>query len=80
MRANRWAVAIGGVASSGAYGLVIYAMSLGAMAIVSSLRETSVIFAAIIGAIFLHEPFGALRIWAAALVTVRIALIHWLST
>ena len=80
MRANRWTVVGGGVASATAYGLVIHAMSLGAMAVVSSLRETSVIFAAIIGAMFLREPFGAARIRAAALVAVGIVLMHWLGT
>ena len=79
MRANRWTVVGGGVASATAYGLVIYAMSLGAMAVVSSLRETSVIFAAIIGAMFLREPFGAARIRAAALVAVGIVLMRWLG-
>ena len=80
MRANRWTVVGGGVASATAYGLVIYAMSLGAMAVVSSLRETSVIFATIIGAMFLREPFGAARIRAAALVAVGIVLMRWLGT
>ena len=80
MRANRWKVIFGGVASSTAYGLVIYAMSLGAMAVVSSLRETSVIFAAIIGTLFLREQFGAARIRAATLVAVGIVIMRWLST
>jgi len=66
----------GGVASSTAYGLVIFAMGLGAMAVVSSLRETSVIFAALIGSIFLHEPFGSARIRAAALVAGGIILMR----
>ena len=69
-------VITGGIASSAAYGLVIFAMSLGAMAVVSSLRETSVIFAAIIGAMFLREPFGPARIRAALLVATGIILIH----
>jgi drug/metabolite transporter (DMT)-like permease len=72
-------VLIGGVASSGAYGLVIFAMSLGAMAVVSSLRETSVIFAAVIGAVFLREPFGAARVRAALLIALGVALMHWLG-
>ena len=66
---NEWKTcAIVGLAGTTAYGLVIFAMSLGAMAIVSSLRETSVIFAALIGALFLGEPFGQRRIIAAILV------------
>ena len=74
---NRWELCAGGVASSVAYGLVIYAMSLGPMAIVSSLRETSVIFAAIIGAVFLREPFGLARIRAAIMVAIGIIIIRW---
>lgn len=68
---------MGGIASSVAYGLVIYAMSLSAIALVSSLRETSVIFAAIIGSLFLGEPFGRRRIIASAFVAVGIVLIRW---
>jgi len=66
----------GGIASGLAYGLVIYAMSLGAMALVSSLRETSVIFAAIIGTLFLKEPFGKHRIIAAVLVATGAILMR----
>lgn len=66
----------GALASSAAYGLVIYAMSLGAMAVVSSLRETSVVFAAIIGALILKEPFGRQRILAAAIVAAGVIIIR----
>ncbi len=76
MRENPLMVIGGGVASSTAYGLVIFAMSLGAMAVVSSLRETSVIFAAIIGSVFLREPFGSARIRAATLVASGIILMR----
>ena len=68
LRQSTSQVFFGGVAASLAYGLVIFAMSLGAMALVSSLRETSVIFAAIIGAVLLGEPFGRRRILAASIV------------
>ena len=74
---NRFELCAGGVASAVAYGLVVYAMSLGPMAIVSSLRETSVIFAAIIGTLYLREPFGLARIRAAVMVTVGIIIIRW---
>jgi len=68
---------IGGCASSLAYGLVIFAMSLGAMGIVSSLRETSVIFAAIIGSVYLKEDFGKQRIVAAILVSIGIVFLNF---
>lgn len=72
-------VLLGGVASSLAYGLVIFAMSLGAMAIVSSLRETSVIFAALIGTLLLGEPFGRQRIIAASLVALGVIAMRLLA-
>jgi drug/metabolite transporter (DMT)-like permease len=65
-----------GVLQFGAYALVIWAMSLGAMASVSALRETSVIFAAFIGAVVLKEPVGARRIAAAILVAMGIVLMR----
>lgn len=72
-------VLAGGVASTTAYALVIYAMGLGSMAMVSSLRETSVIFAALIGTLIFREAFGRQRIIAAVLVTIGIILIRWLA-
>jgi drug/metabolite transporter (DMT)-like permease len=65
-----------GVLQFAAYGLIIWAMSLGAMASVSALRETSVIFAAIIGALVLKERLGGLRIAAAILVALGIVLMR----
>ena len=72
-------IALGGIASSAAYGLVIFAMGLGSMAMVSSLRETSVIFAALIGTLIFKESFGRQRIIAASLVCAGIILIRWLG-
>lgn len=75
LKASSGTIVIGAVISSAAYALVIYAMSLGAIAMVSSLRETSVIFAALIGALFLKEPFGKQRVLAASLVALGIVLL-----
>ncbi|MFT5658238.1 MAG: drug/metabolite transporter (DMT)-like permease [Gammaproteobacteria bacterium] len=72
-------IIIGGIASSAAYGLVIFAMGLGSMAMVSSLRETSVIFAALIGTLVFRESFGRQRIIAATLVCFGIIMIRWLG-
>ncbi len=52
----------GGIVSVLAYGIVIWAMQYGAMGVVSALRETSVVFAAIIGRVFLKERLTARRI------------------
>ena len=62
--------AIGGVVSLLAYGIVIFAMSLGPMGPVSALRETSVVFAALIGWLFLKERLTVFRISACVVVAV----------
>ena len=69
--------AAGGALQLAAYGLVVWALTLAPMAAVSALRETSVLFAAIIGVKLLGEPLGARRITAAALVAAGIVLIEW---
>jgi drug/metabolite transporter (DMT)-like permease len=66
----------GGVMSMIAYWLVIWALTRGSMAPVAALRETSVIFAAVIGAVFLGERFGGWRIAAAALVAAGVILLR----
>ncbi|MCH6566348.1 MAG: EamA family transporter [Proteobacteria bacterium] len=79
MASKKGKVVIGGLASGTAYALVIFAMGLGSMAMVSSLRETSVIFAALIGTLVFRESFGRQRIFAAVLVACGIVLIRWLA-
>ena len=77
LAARAWKSAAGGALQLAAYGLVVWALSLAPMAAVSALRETSVLFAAIIGVKLLGEPLGARRIAAAALVAAGIAMIEW---
>ena len=67
---------LGGFLATIAFGLVLYALSLGAMAYVAALRETSVLFAALIGAIALREPFGRVRIAAALVIVTGIVLLQ----
>ncbi len=52
----------GGIVSILAYGIIIWAMQYDAMGVVSALRETSVVYAAIIGRVFLKEKLTARRI------------------
>ncbi|MET9313577.1 DMT family transporter [Kribbella sp. NPDC003505] len=65
----------GGVVSMAAYGLVLWAQTRGTLAAIAALRETSIIFGAIIGALFFHERFGPKRAAAAAVVVAGIILI-----
>jgi drug/metabolite transporter (DMT)-like permease len=64
---------VGGAASLAAYGIVLFAMTRAPVAAVAALRETSVLFAALIGAVWLKEGFGAMRLAGAASVAVGIA-------
>ena len=67
--AGRWPVALGGtLASVSSYGIALWAMTRAPVAVVAALRETSVLFAALIGALFLRERFG----WQRATGTVVI--------
>jgi len=63
---------LGGVLGVLTYGMALYALRLGSLVETAALRETSVVFAALIGAFLLKEPFGKLRIAATVLVTMAI--------
>jgi drug/metabolite transporter (DMT)-like permease len=58
-----------------AYGTVLWAQSQAPLAEVAAIRETSVIFAALIGMVFLKEHFGIRRVAAAAVIAAGIVLI-----
>ncbi|MDZ4799043.1 MAG: DMT family transporter [Bryobacteraceae bacterium] len=66
---------LGGVLGVLTYGLALYALSLGSLVEIAALRETSVVFAALIGAFLLKESFGTLRATATVLVMVAIMTI-----
>jgi drug/metabolite transporter (DMT)-like permease len=59
-----------------AYGLVLWAQTRGALAPIAALRETSVIFGAIIGALAFREPFGRVRVAATVIVVAGILLLN----
>ncbi|HTH59282.1 MAG TPA: DMT family transporter [Paraburkholderia sp.] len=58
---------VGGLGSIAAYGIVIWALQSGAMGTVSALRETSVVFAVLIGRVFLRETVSGAR-WLACMI------------
>jgi drug/metabolite transporter (DMT)-like permease len=59
-----------------AYGLVLWAQTRGALAPIAALRETSVIFGALIGTVVFREPFGRWRIAATVLVVLGVLLLN----
>ena len=62
----------GGLCVISAYGIVLWAMTQAPVAAVAALRETSVIFAAALGTIFLGERFGPQRLIGACAVALGI--------
>jgi drug/metabolite transporter (DMT)-like permease len=66
----------GGALQALSYGIVLWAMTLAPIAIVAGLRETSVLFGAVIAVLVLKEPFRAVRILAAALIVCGLVLIR----
>jgi drug/metabolite transporter (DMT)-like permease len=63
--ARHWARGLlGGVLSAGAYGVALWAMTRAPVALVAVLRETSVIFGALFGVLFLGEALTRRRLIA----------------
>jgi len=69
----------GGLISGAAYGLVLYAKTLAPLGVVSALRETSVVFAALIGILWFSEGPRRDRMFAALIVGAGIAAIASVS-
>lgn len=66
----------GGVVSISGYGIIIWAMEHGPMGPISALRETSVLFAILLGCLFLRERLTGRKIVAALLIVAGAALLH----
>jgi drug/metabolite transporter (DMT)-like permease len=76
MRAHWHTGLAGGALQFGSYGIAIWAMTLAPIAIVAALRETSVLFGAVIAIIVLKEPLRANRMIAAVLIVVGLVLMR----
>ena len=68
---------IGGLAAFLGYAIVIWAMTRAPIAAVAALRETSVVFAAIIGVVALGEPFHRQRAIAVVVILAGIILLRF---
>jgi len=67
---------VGGALQLGSYGIAIWAMTVAPIAIVAALRETSVLFGALIAVVVLGEPLRPVRIVAALAIVAGLALIR----
>lgn len=77
MRARAPLALAGTAASLGSYGIALWAMLHAPVALVAALRETSVIFAALIGTWILGERFGWARAAGTALVVAGVATLRF---
>lgn len=68
IRPGMFAAAMGGLVSLLAYAIVIYAMNEAPLGAVSALRETSVLFAALLGYLFLGETLTVRRMLACVVI------------
>ena len=66
----------GGALQTLSYGIALWAMTLAPIAIVATLRETSVLFGAVIAVVVLKEPLRATRIGAALLILCGLVLLR----
>lgn len=67
---------LAGVLSAVAYGTALWAMTRAPIGLVAALRETSVLFAMLIGAVVLKEVWSATRIGAAATIVAGLAVLR----
>lgn len=74
---GRWPLAtLGGVASIGSYAIALWAMTKAPVASVAALRETSVLFAAVLGTVLLRERFGLQRALGTAVVVAGVVALR----
>jgi len=72
-----WNALGGGAMSLLAYGIVIWAITLAPMGPVSALRETSVLFAALIARMFLGEALTLRRLLSCAVIALGAVMLGW---
>ena len=68
--------AIGGIGTLTSYGLALWAMTVAPVAMISALRETSILFGILISAFVLHERVTRVRWIAAGLIVAGAAVLR----
>lgn len=75
--ADTWKALAAGLLSFGSYGAIIAALALGSVGAISALRETSIVFSALIGRLFLGESLTLRRALVCLTVTAGAVLIGY---
>ena len=73
---GRMLAIVGGGASFLAYALVTWAFTQAPIALVTALRETSIVFALIIGVVFLKEPLNLVKVASTMATLVGVAILR----
>jgi drug/metabolite transporter (DMT)-like permease len=77
LMARHWRLGLGGGAMQvTSYGIAIWAMTVAPIALVGALRETSVLFGAVLAVVFLKEPLLLPRVAAALMIVGGLVLIR----
>lgn len=76
-RAALWPGIGAGVCSLASFSMALYGFSIAPVAYMSAMRETAVVFAAIMGWWFLREGFGARRTLAAVILAAGLCLLQF---
>jgi drug/metabolite transporter (DMT)-like permease len=76
MAANWKTGLAGGALAVVSYTIAIWAMTVAPIAMVAALRETSVLFGALIAVVFLNEPLRTSRVVAALMIVVGLVMIR----
>lgn len=67
---------LGGIGTMGSYGLALWAMTQAPLAVVAALRETSILFGALLAWLLLKEKVAGIRLVAAAGIAVGAVLLR----
>jgi len=75
---GRWPrSALGALASIGSYAVALWAMTRAPVASIAALRETSVLFASLLGTLLLNERFGLQRMAGAAVIVAGVMALRF---
>jgi len=70
-----WLALLGGLMTFASYGLILYVMMTEQVGYIVSVRQSSVVFGVLLGALFLNESYGKVRFVASVLIVVAVFLI-----
>jgi drug/metabolite transporter (DMT)-like permease len=73
--AHRASIAVVGLLTPASYGLVLFALTLAPVSYVAAAREISVVLAAVLGAVVLHERYGRQRLLGSVAITAGLVLL-----